>query len=165
MGNDFTRRATEELARRITRRQILRRAASTTFATLAVIAVDGFRSARTSAATCYYTDPGHCGCRPPNGTYCISLPGGGSNCNGADCAGNCKPSACGGDYPVDRNCWCTDVCCYGPGSAGYYICCDCLCPDSECCACSQFVSTGGNCFPGMQKAKDSKQPESPKIAA
>jgi hypothetical protein len=100
----------EEAARKISRRRLLRRALDSAFFAVAFWSLEGVLKPNPAiAATCnFYKPPGTYYCSPPSAGYCSSYSG--SYCSGADCAGGCTPSGCGG-YFDSANCWCTDVSC------------------------------------------------------
>jgi hypothetical protein len=138
--------AAEEFERGMTRRRLIRRTFQTTFFAVAYFALDGLTASRPAlAASCYGNFPPETFCNPPTAGYCSSHSS--SYCSGADCAGGCATSGCGG-YTASANCWCTQTSC---SPNGYYICCDCDCSSvggPGCCVCSQFVSTTGCRPPG-----------------
>lgn len=139
---EYPKLLAENLAREVDRRRFLRIIADATFLGAAWLALDwrNVPIALGSHTACTRSSP-LCGCSPPGGNLC-----GGGQCNGADCAGGCTPSGCGGWDSSSHFCWCTQICCAGPGipETGYYICCDCNC-SGTCCLCSTHVNTGG-CF-------------------
>lgn len=145
---DVGKRLAESLARGVDRRKFLRIAADAAFIGVAWFALDwkNVPIALASHTACNATKLGVYSCSPPCGRNCAP-----SNCNGELCANGCSPSDCGGYSDLSHFCWCTDV---GCSPNGYYICCDCCCPQvgsctgtcSEkigCCLCSRFVSTAG----------------------
>lgn len=140
----------EGIAREFGRRKFLRRAADATFILLAWSVLDwhNVSTAVASHSACNITTGN--ACSPPCQRICPA-----SKCSGADCTGGCSPSGCGGYSDFSHFCWCTNLEC---GTGGYYVCCDCCCPDlggcvgvhdcpnnAGCCLCSKWVSVGP-CF-------------------
>lgn len=126
----------EGVARRMDRRRFLTRAATGTFGAVAAWTVQGLGASPAFAAVCSHTSS-RCSCTPCANVHCRALNT--SYCSGSACAGGCSYNYnCG--YP-DTACWCTETCCGPP--AGYYQCCDCLCPGNRACSCRKFVRTHG----------------------
>lgn len=141
-------RAAEGVARALTRRRFLNRAAGVVFGAAAAAAVGGLRPgvARATHATCPNpNNPGGCNCIPLGGYYCNQFSA--SYCNGAACSGGCTYN--GISYPNDY-CWCTALCDYNCGTCasyiGYWVCCDCTCPGNRYCTCRTFVRTCSSQF-------------------
>jgi hypothetical protein len=129
-------RVGEGLARRLNRRQTLKRAAVATFGAVAAWTVEGFRGNGALADHCGIVTEGDCTCTPPEGLYCNGLDP--SFCDGSDCSGGC---AWDESYRYAGACWCSAICLYSGGEAGYYHCCDCNCYGRQC-ACREFIPTG-----------------------
>jgi hypothetical protein len=132
-------RVGEGLARRLNRRQAVKRAAAAVFGMIAAWTVEGIRAPGALASHCALVSTGDCTCDPAYGIYCKRLNE--SYCAGSACAGGCYydetfwPGAC----------WCSAICQYssqyGTPLIGYYQCCDCNCYGQQC-ACRQFLQTG-----------------------
>lgn len=129
----------EGLARRMDRRHVLKRTAAAVFGVTAAFATRGFSPDRALASACGAYDTG-CYCNPAGGTYCTAYDY--NYCSGANCNTPC--SAYTRVYPYTGGCWCTTGCNYGSGTCGYYMCCDCSCPEGLC-GCRQFVNTYPQC--------------------
>jgi hypothetical protein len=142
-------RLSEAIARRVDRRRVLDRAAGTTFAMAAGLAVKSFRTPAVLAqedhpcnsSTCVNYECGTCYCNPPPGGYCI-------NTSDSYCVGSkCNASAgCSYDYSGYPNtaCWCTKDCTH-PWGFGHYRCCDCWCPGGLNCGCRQQHTVADSC--------------------
>lgn len=124
----------EGLARRVARRQFLKKASAAVFGVVAVWAVEGFQVPGARAGQCYTTEAEY-GCSPPYGRYCLNLSS--QYCVGSDCnSPYCTPAF---DFGYPTACWCTLESCDGT-YLGYYVCCDCYCGGTAC-GCYQFVRT------------------------
>ena len=108
-------RVGEGLARRLNRRQTLKRAAVAVFGSVAAWTVEGFRGNSALADHCGIVTEGDCTCNPPEGLYCNGLDP--SFCAASQCAG-------GGDYAASyRDAgggWCRALCADSGGEFGYY---------------------------------------------
>ena len=133
---------TEDVARRLSRRDALLKGVKGIVATAAAVSVGGAVSVRdafaaTTACGCAYPGCGHCSCR---GKSCPTsgCPSGCYICTSADCPN----SACiyaGGSW-VDSNCPC------GRCGYGYYRCYDCRCTGcSAKCGCRSACLCSGCC--------------------
>ena len=129
-------RVGEGLARRLNRRQTLKRAAVAVFGSVAAWTVEGFRGKSALAQQCGFVTEGNCSCSPPGGTYCSGIDP--SFCAGSACSGGCAYDE---SYRYAGACWCSATCQYDGGESGYYHCCDCNCY-GQLCACREFISTG-----------------------
>jgi hypothetical protein len=129
-------RVGEELARKLNRRQTLKRAAVAVFGAVAAWTVEGFRGNSALADHCGVVTEGDCTCNPPGGLYCNGLDP--SFCAGSACSGGCYYDE---SYRYAGACWCSAICAYGGGEPGYYQCCDCNCY-GQLCACREFIPTG-----------------------
>ena len=128
-------RVGEALARRLNRRQTMKRAAVAVFGAVAAWTVEGFRGNGALAQTCSFVSD-NCGCTPPGGVFCSGLDP--SFCSGSVCSGGCYYDE---TFRYAGACWCSATCQYSGGEAGYYHCCDCNCYGTLC-ACHEFISTG-----------------------
>ena len=133
---------TEDVARRLSRRQVVLRGVKGLAASLAAVSAGGafaVRDAfgRTTACGCVYPGCGRCSCR---GLTCPSTgcPSGCYICT----SGDCPNTACiysGGSW-VDSNCSC------GRCGYGYYRCYDCRCTScSRLCGCRSICLCSGCC--------------------
>ena|SRR5450830_1902296 len=152
-------RAGESVTRLIDRRNLLRRAAMTTFGLVAAVAVKGLHADRASAISCIHHTTS-CGCSPPHTRYCTVYNS--SYCSGSACAGGCSYNYLWG-YS-DTACWRTATCCYSGGClTGYYECCDCSCsgvPDDHACGCNQFVTVcNSGHSPSTHQSQASAKPD------
>jgi hypothetical protein len=129
-------RVGEGLARRLNRRQTLKRAAVAVFGAVAAWTVEGFRGNSALADHCAVVTEGDCTCNPPEGLYCNGLDP--SFCEASACSGGCYYDE---SYRYAGACWCSAVCLYSDGQPGYYQCCDCDCY-GQLCACREFIPTG-----------------------
>ena len=129
-------RVGEGLARRLNRRQTLKRAAVAVFGSVAAWTVEGFRGNSGLAQQCGFVTEGTCTCTPPEGLYCSGMDP--SFCAGSACSGGCAYDE---TYRYAGACWCSATCQYDGGESGYYHCCDCNC-FGQLCACREFISTG-----------------------
>ena len=133
-------RVGEGLARRINRRQGLKRLSAAVFGAVAAWTVEGFRGSGALAGHCGYVTSGDCSCNPPYGLYCSRIDE--SYCSGSACSGGCWYDE---SYRYVGACWCSAECEFagddGSPLVGYYQCCDCNCYGQQC-ACREFVQTG-----------------------
>src|SRR5215204_2610913 len=111
-------RVGEGLARQLSRRQTLKRAAVAVFGAVAAWTVEGFRGNSALADHCAVVTEG--------------------NCTGSACDGGCYYDE---SYRYAGACWCSAICAYGGGEFGHYQCCDCNCY-GQLCACREFIPTG-----------------------
>ncbi len=130
-------RVGEGLARRMNRRQTLKRTTAAIFGAVAAWSVQGFRGSSVLAEVCSYVTTGDCSCNPPYGLYCKRIDA--SYCSGATCSGGC---AFDETYRYVGACWCSATCQYtaedGSPLFGFYKCCDCMCYGQQC-SCREFI--------------------------
>ena len=138
-------RVGEGLARRLNRRQTLKRAAVAAFGAVAAWTVEGFRGNGALADHCGIVTEGDCTCTPPEGLYCNGLDP--SFCEASACSGGCTYDE---SYRYAGACWCSAICQYEGGALGHYQCCDCNCY-GQLCACREFISTGGGEAPPAEE--------------
>ncbi len=149
-------RVGEALARRLNRRQTLKRAAVAIFGAMAAWTVEGFRGNSALAQHCGIVTS-NCSCSPPGGLYCSGLDP--SFCAGSACSGGCYYDE---TYRYAGACWCSATCQYEGSGPGYYQCCDCNCY-GELCACREFFPIGGSGAPGPVVPGDDAPPALPGV--
>jgi hypothetical protein len=117
-------RLAEAVARRTTRRGIVKRAAAALFAQVAVIAATG---SDIDAARCSVRLVDDTSCNLPFLTPCADTDP--ALCQGSRCSGACVPDAAFYGQKIDASCWCTAL--ERQGSSrnryAYWTCCDCRC--------------------------------------
>ena len=135
-----TRIVSENLARAIDRRSLLKRMGETAFAGLAALAAGHLVVAPAAAHAGPGTVPRTPSCAPP-GPYCnldgTNEPNG---CHGASCFQHLSDGTvyqCRVYYIYQAGCWTTAA------TGGYWTCCDCECgtPRAATCGCAQFSSS------------------------
>jgi hypothetical protein len=141
-------RVSEELARRLGRRQFLDRAARTVFAVAAGLAVKSSGALAQEepdhprGSTCPVFTCSNCYCQPPVNGLCTNWNS--SYCYGSKCSGGCVYDT----DPYSTGCWCTKECVIN-GDCGHYRCCDCWCANYTInCQCLQrhrVADTGSAC--------------------
>lgn len=152
---DYERYIAESFARETTRRSLLNRAMSWTFATVSGVAVAGSFPGRAGAHT--LNGQAHCAntdsdtfCNPPNGKLCDEL--------GAPCSGHACPSgwSWSSSYGYGSACWCSAA-----SGQKYWICCDCAKnggPSSQDCGCAECVGSGCGARPSAVRPASEKAP-------
>jgi hypothetical protein len=146
---------TEDLARKLSRRQILKKSVKGIVASVAGLTFGstvGADPAHARACGCSYPGCGHCNCRgkscPRNG----GCPSGCVVCTKADC----PSSACiysGGSW-IDADCSC------GTCGFGYFRCYDCRCTScSKLCGCRTTCLCSGCCRAAELRAQMAKDEE------
>lgn len=146
---------TEDVARRISRREVVLKGVKGAAATVAALSVGGMGAARGAfAATscgCSYPGCGHCSCR---GYSCPSsgCPSACQICTSGDCPGtSCIYS--GGSW-IDSNCPC------GVCGFGYFRCYDCRCTAcSRLCGCRSTCLCSGCCAQEQVKVQMARDEE------
>src|SRR5205085_10945203 len=116
-------RAGEELARSISRRGFLNKTAALMFTTAAGLAA----SPRALATGSCPNSSEPCECDPPFNRYCTAWNL--SYCNGSACRSPCSYTS---SYGYSDYCWCSHSCSHTGTGTGYYVCCDCSCPEGDC---------------------------------
>jgi hypothetical protein len=125
----------ENLARTIDRRSLLKRTGQTAFVGLAALATGHMMPSTARAGG----QPPNISCAPP-GPYCSIFGQPTDGCHGASCFQhlyNGQVYQCRVFYIYQAGCWTTAA------SGGYWTCCDCECgtPRVASCGCAQFSAT------------------------
>lgn len=132
---------TDFTARRITRRESLKRLMRGSAVVTAGVVVGNLAWTKPAMAST-------CDCDPPNGIYCT----------GCSSYGGCPShgSPCLEYYPNTNGCW---IACTGLGTCGYgYVkCCDCTTPYGYChCGCQSTCICCNCCSPADVKAEHAR---------
>lgn len=140
--DQLTRITAETLARKINRRDALKRTAGIVFGTLVSLTLFDTTAEAAPCDHCQTWQTNYCDCSPPRGTYC-------QGCGSS--AGSCPT-----DYKISyawgygtTGCWCVSC---SPGAPTYKVCCDCTHKDNDPrtrhdsdCGCSWTYSPSGYC--------------------
>jgi hypothetical protein len=130
----------EGLARVISRRELIRRIATSVFGIVAAgMAELAFTPSIQAKSYCQYLS-NDTTCHPFSGKYCDAINP--SYCSGADCKGDCTLDT---SFWI-TGCWCTRKHCdLSQKVYVFYECCDCLCQSQQCGCHKSVIIAGISC--------------------